>query len=281
MKIAISTDSTCDLSKEEIIRENINIVPLHVILGEYEYKDGIDINPSMIYSYVEKNNILPKTSACSAGEYYEVFNNLLKEYDYVIHFNISKECSSSGANAELVQEEFDGKVKVIDSRHLSTGQGLLVMKACDLRKEGKDVEEIVEYINKIKDKVNTSFVIDTLDYLAKGGRCSSLALIASKILKIHPRINMENGKLEVAKKHIGSLFSCINSYVENLIQENPTYDDTRVYITHTNCSPVIVESVRNKLIEKCHFKEIKETIAGSVITSHCGKGTLGVLFIKE
>jgi DegV family protein with EDD domain len=281
MKIIISTDSTADLSTNLYESRKINIVPLHVILGGQEYSDGIDINPEMIYQYVEANKILPKTSAVAVGEYYKNFENALKDADYLIHFNISSECSSTIQNAKLAAEQFDGKVKIIDSRHLSTGQGLLVLKACDLRDEGKDVDEIVRIIEETKKKVQTSFVIDTLDYLAKGGRCSSLSLIASKLFKIHPRINMPDGQLIVGKKHFGSLFNCINTYVDDIISEYPNYDETRVFVTHTNCSPTIVEAVKNKLKEKCHFQVIEETIAGSVVTSHCGKGTLGVLFITK
>lgn len=279
--IVISTDSTADLSPELIAKHKISIAPLHVILGEDDYLDGVNITPQMIFEYVAKTGVLPKTSACSVEQYLTLFAELLKNNDEVIHFDISTDCSSSGVNAKLASESFNGKVHVIDTRQLSTGQGLLVMKAVDLRAEGKSAKEIVDYIESIKNKTQTSFVVDTTDYLCKGGRCSSVANLMANIFKIHPSIDMKDGKLGVKKKYRGKLKSCIAKYVDDLAEEYKDYDDTRVFITHASCTDDIVDCIKEKLQQEFKFKEIIVTVAGSVVTSHCGQGTLGVLFIRN
>lgn len=280
-KIAISSDSTFDLSNDLIQKYNIHVMPLHVLLGDKEYKDGVDITPNDIFNYVKETNTLPKTSAGSQMEYLEFFENLLKEYDSVIHFNISSKCSSTYNDARLAALELDGKVSVIDSLNLSTGQGLLVLKACDYLNEGLGREEIVNNINSLLDKVQTSFVVDTTDYLYKGGRCSAAALVATKLLLIHPSIEMKNGVLGVKKKYRGNLKKCIENYVKDLAKEYTEYDDTRVFITHSTCEDDIVEAINSIVKEHFNFKEVLTTVAGSVVTSHCGKGTLGVLFITK
>lgn len=281
MNIAISSDSTCDLSKEIIDKYNISIAPLHVTLGDKDFKDGEDISPSDIFSFVKKENTLPKTSACSIYEYKELFEKLLEKYDHIIHFTISKKCSSTYNNAILAASEFEGRVDVLDTTHLSIGQGLLVLKACDLIDSGKDVGEVLDIINNLKDKVQTSFVIDTLDYLYKGGRCNGLARIATKLFSIHPSIKMSDGVLEVGKKYLGKLKKSVESYAYDLAKEYTMYDDTRFFITHSCCEQSIVNAAFEIVKECFKFKEIIETKAGSVVTSHCGQGTLGILFIKK
>lgn len=279
-KIIISSDSTCDLTPEIIKEKNIPIVPLHVLLGDTEYSDGVDITPQKIFDFVKEKNILPKTSATSVYEFENFFKKLLEENDYVIHFDISSEISSTYQNATIAASEFEGKVKVFDSRNLSTGIGVLIMKAIDLRDEGKSFEETNEFIEKKRFEVETSFVVDTVDYLYKGGRCSSAALLATKLFGIHPAIDMKDGKLVAGKKYRGSLKKCIQKYVSDLAETYKEYDDTRVFITHSCCDDDIVEAIKQEIAEKFHFKEILPTVAGSVITSHCGQGTLGVLFLK-
>ncbi len=279
--VIITSDSTCDLSKEQIERENIGIFPLSVILGDKQYKDGLDITPETIFEFVEASKILPKTSAGSVEEYEKFFRKFTDAGKEVVHFNISAKASVSHENAKAAAAKIGGGVYVCDSMALSTGQGLLVMKACDLRAEGKSAEQIFKTVQGLKDKIQTSFVVDRMDYLHKGGRCSSIAYIATILLKIHPYIDMKEGELIVKKKYRGSLKRCIDLYVDDLIEEYGEYDDTRCFITHTRCEREIVDAVREKVQKGFRFKEIIETDAGSVITSHCGKGTLGVLFIKK
>ncbi len=281
MKIKITADSTCDLSKELLDKFGIEIVPLKVILGDNIYTDGIDVTPQTIYDFVDKTGVLPKTSAPSIEEYSEYFEKFLESCDAVIHINISSVASSSYSNACKAAENFEGKVFAVDSLALSTGQGLLALKACDLAKDNKTPEEIVKEIEGLRASVNTSFVPDRLDYLHKGGRCSLAALIGAKVLKLHPMIDMKDGKLYAKKKYMGSIEKCLRSYVNDLSEAYPCYDRTRCIITHTSCAPEVVASVKEHVERLFGFEEIYETIAGSVVTGHCGKGTLGVLFISD
>lgn len=281
MNIKITADSTCDLSPELVEKYNVGIMPLAVVLGDKVYRDGVDITPQNIFDHVAKTGVLPKTTAPSAEEYVEFFEAQLKEYDAVIHYNISSKASSSHDNAAYAAKVFKGRVFVVDSLALSTGQGLLVLKACDLVKEGKSPEEIVEITQNLRSHVNTSFVPDALDYLHKGGRCSLAALMGAKVLKLHPLIDMKDGQLYAKKKYMGGIERCLKTYVNELAQEYGRYDKTRCFITHSSCEPEVVEKVRAQVAELFQFDEILETVAGCVVTTHCGKNTLGVLFIYE
>ena len=282
MKIKITSDSTCDLSAELIEKYNIGIFPLTVVLGDKNFKDGIDIVPQDIFDYVAKTNTLPKTAAGSVDEYADFFKENLEGYDALIHVNISSLASSSNNAACKAAESFGGKVKVIDSHALSTGQGLLVLKACDLAAAGKSAEEIESEVNAIRSKVNTSFVPDALDYLHKGGRCSLAALIGAKVLKLHPMIaeNAE-GQLIAKKKYMGGIERCVKNYISELKEEYPYYDKTRCFITHSTADSSLVELAKKTVAELFEFDEVIETVAGSIVTSHCGRNTLGVLFISE
>ena len=216
MNIKITADSTCDLSKELIERYDVAVSPLTVIMDDRSYLDGVDITPADIFENVQKTKKLPKTSAVSPDEYREFFKKQLEKSDFVIHYNISSKASSSYQNALIAKEEFGGKVFVVDSLALSTGQGLLVLKACDLKAQGKTPEEIVAETESLRDKVNTSFVPDSLEYLHKGGRCSLTQLIGAKILKLHPLIEMKDGQMFAKRKLIGSMENCFKRYIAEL-----------------------------------------------------------------
>lgn len=281
MKIKITADSTCDLSKELVEKYDVGIMPLAVVLGDKVCRDGIDVTPRNIFDFVKEKGVLPKTSAPSAEEYAEFFKNALKDADAVVHYNISSLASTSHENAAYAAKDFNGKVFVVDSLALSTGQGLLVLKACDLAKEGNSPRDIVEITQSLRCKVNTSFVPDALDYLHKGGRCSLASLMGAKVLKLHPMIDMKDGRLYAKKKYMGGLERCLKNYVNDLAQDYRSYDKTRCFITHSSCEPEVVAKVREQVKETFEFDEILETVAGSVVTTHCGKNTLGVLFIHE
>lgn len=281
MKIKITADSTCDLSKELVERYGVDIVPLHVIMGNNSYNDGVDIAPEDIFENVAKTNVLPKTAAPSIEEYAEFFKEVLKTHDAVIHINISSKTSSSYDNATAAAKLYRGKVFTVDSLALSTGQGLLVLKACDLAAEDRKPKDIVEILNALRPNVNTSFVPDALDYLHKGGRCSLAALMGAKVLKLHPMIDMKDGKLYAKKKYMGGIERCLKNYVSDLAAMYRHYDKTRCFITHSSCEPELVAKVRAQVGQMFGFDEILETVAGNVVTSHCGKGTLGVLFIYD
>ena len=283
MKIAISADSTCDLSPELIERYGVKIIPLTVIMEGKTYRDGVDITPQDIFDTVARTGVLPKTSACSPEEYHKFFAEILKTADHVIHYNITSKASATHENAKAAAKEADlaGKVSVVDSLALSTGQALLVLKACDLVAEGKTPEEIVSITESLRPKINTSFVPDSLDYLHKGGRCSLASMIGAKILKLHPLIEIADGQMFAKRKLQGNMSACFKKYIAELAAQYPSYDKTRCFITHTHCDPALVTQVRVQMEELFDFDEVLETYAGSVVTSHCGKGTLGLLFITE
>lgn len=278
--IRITADSTCDLG-EHIAKRNIGIMPLSVILGENTFRDGVDIVPQDIFDFVEKTGQLPKTAAPSIGDYTDFFAAYVEAGETVIHFNISSKSSAANTYAQKAAEAFPGKVYVVDSRALSSGQGLLIMKAGDFVGQGMAAEEIVAKINELIPKTNTSFVPDRLDYLYKGGRCSRMAMYGANILKIHPLIEMKDGQLFAEKKYRGSMQKCINNYIEDLAEQYPSYDRTRCFITHSTADPELVAFAKKKVAETFSFDEVIETVAGSVITGHCGRNTLGVLFIAE
>ncbi|MBR2442272.1 MAG: DegV family protein [Clostridia bacterium] len=280
MAIRITSDSTCDLN--HLVEErNVGILALQVNLGANAYRDGVDIMPEDIFAYVAKTNELPKTSAPSIGDYEDFFKEQLAFGDEIIHFNISSKSSGSHNFAKQAAEGFGGKVHVIDSKALSSGQGLLVLKACDLRDEGKSADEIVAAIEELRERVNTSFVPDNLDYLHKGGRVSGMVKTVAAMFKIHPLIYMEDGQLIPGKKYKGKMSFLIKQYVNDLKEMYPNYDKSRCFITHSSADRELVEAARAQVQEVFKFDEIIETVAGSIITSHCGKGTLGVLFVYE
>ncbi len=278
--IIISSDSTCDLG-DLVQKHGVSIMPLKVILDTQTYYDGVDITPEDIFAFVKETKMLPKTSAASSVEFAEYFEKLLEKYDEVIHFNISSKASVTHNCAKTAAEEFNGKVHVIDTKALSSGQGLLVMKAVDLLAEGKSAQEIVDEVNALRDKVNTSFIPDRLDYLFKGGRCSALEMYGANILKIHPLIAMDDGKLGSKKKYRGKMSICMRSYVEDLRQLYPTYDKRRCFVTHSSADRELVEQVKQLVQNNFDFDEVIETVAGAVVTGHCGRNTIGVLFIAK
>ena len=278
MRIRITSDSTCDLGR--LVEErNIGILPLQVNLDADSFHDGIDITPEDIFKFVAEKKILPKTSAPSIGDYEEFFTKELNGYDELIHFNISAKSSGSHNMAKQAAESFGGKVRVIDSMALSSGQGLLVMKAADLRDEGKSTDEIVEAVEEIRTHVNTSFIPDSLDYLHKGGRVSGMVKLAAGLFKIHPLIMMDNGQLVPGKKYKGKMSVIIKQYIDDLKEMYPNYDKTRCFITHSTADAELVEAAKEKVKELFDFDEVIETVAGSIVTSHCGRNTLGVLFV--
>ena len=280
MAIRITSDSTCDLN--QLVEErNIGLLALQVNLGANAYHDGVDITPEDIFAFVEQTKELPKTSAPSIGDYEEFFKEQLAFGDEVIHFNISSKSSGSHNFAKQAAESFGGKVRVIDSKALSSGQGLLVLKACDLRDEGKSADEIVSAIEELRERVNTSFVPDNLDYLHKGGRVSGMVKTVAAMFKIHPLIYMEDGQLVPGKKYKGKMSFLIKQYVNDLKEMYPNYDKSRCFITHSSADQELVDAAKAQVKEVFDFDEIIETVAGSIITSHCGKGTLGVLFAYE
>ncbi len=280
-KIIISADSTCDVTAAMKEQYDLHIVPLYVNLGDQSYRDGVDITPQDIYDYVEEHKQLPKTAAATIPDYVDAFSQYTKDGYDVIHFNISSSMSVTHHNATLAAEEVEGegKVYVIDSGNLSTGMALLMLDACEMRDAGKSAEEIVAEIERRIPLVRSSFVVDTVDYLKMGGRCSAVAALGANLLKLHPRIYVANGKMGAAEKYRGSIDSVIVKYANQMLEENAgKVVGNRCFVTHTKCRPETVEAVKDAVKAAGIFEEIIETEAGGVINCHCGPGTLGVLF---
>ena len=281
--VKIIADSTCDLSQELLTKYDISILPLHVLLGEEEYLDGRTITPDQIYSWSDAHKTTPKTSAPSLVEAMELMKPYVEEKREIVCFSISDEMSTSGNVMRLAAEELDAAqlVTVINSANLSTGIGLLVIEAAIMAGNGATGKEIAERMEELKPLVRASFVVDTLTYLHRGGRCSGVAALAGSALKLHPKIVVENGKMAPQKKYRGKIDRVILDYVHDLEQDLKSAKKDRVFITHSGCDKEVVEAVRSYLEGLQVFEEILETRAGGVISSHCGPGTLGVLFIER
>ena len=279
-KVLISRDSTSDLPLEILEKYNIKTVPLGITLGDKNYRDGVDIDPDFIYSYHKEHGILPKTSAANIAEMVDFFTPFVEEGYSIVHFTLSSGMSSTFQNSLLAAEEFED-VYVVDTKNLSTGEALLIMKAAELRNEGKSAKEIYDAVSALIPYVDASFVIDNLEYLHKGGRCSALAALGANLLKLKPCIQVKDGSMGVCKKYRGRFMQTLEEYVADRFADIENIEPDRIFITHAGCDSEIVDGVL-KLVEKTnHFKEILVTRAGCTVSSHCGKDTLGILYFKK
>jgi len=279
MKICISSESTIDLTKELLDKYNIKTVPFTVILGDKQGLDG-DITSKEIQEYVDENGVLPKTSAVNAYQFEEHFKSLLKDYDAVIHISLSSEISSAYKNALDVSKQMKN-VYVIDSKSLSTGIALLAIYASELTKEKLSPQEIVDKVTSRIKSLQVSFVINTLDYLYKGGRCTGVQRFGAMILRIKPQIIMNHeGKMVTGKSFRGKNSQVVRQYCEETLEEFNTPDKSIVFVTHCLASPDMVEAAKEVLKEH-GFTNIHETFAGATISSHCGPKTLGILYIND
>ena len=281
MKIRIGADSTCDLTKELIEQNNIAIMPLCVSLGENNCLDGVTIQPQDIYDYYAATKKLPKSGARSVEDYLEFFKGILAEgYDAVVHFTISADMSASYNNAELAARELNN-VFVVDTRQLSTGIGLLVMDACDMLAEGMGAEAIAERARSRTGDTRSSFIVNTLEFLYKGGRCSALALLGANLLQIKPCLAVKGGLIGVDSKPMGRYRRCVAKYCENIRKNMTNPDPKRCFITHTKMDEGIAEEVIATVKSWGIFQEVLETNAGATITTHCGANTIGILYIND
>lgn len=280
MKIAITCDSVCDLSQELIKQNNISILPISIILGDETFADGVNINSQKIFDYVAKNKQLPKTSAINEFQYAEFFKEHLDGVDALIHFTISSDMSSCFNNAKKAASTLKN-VYVIDSRNLSTGVGLQVLYACKLRDKGEKPENIVKKVEARKQFVQASFVVERLDYLYKGGRCSALQLLGANLLKIRPSIIVKDGKMDVHKKYRGKMKDVVKDYIKDTLNEFNTYDKSICFITYSSATEDMVEAAKSTLKEFANFENVYITTAGATVTSHCGENTLGILYYNN
>ena len=279
-KIKITSDSAADLN-DLFAQNDVDVFPLYVYLGDNEYLDGVTVKPEDIYSFVAKNGTLPKTAARNKEDFISFFKKYTDDGYKVVHFSISDKMSMMYKSACAAAEEL-GNVYIVDSKSLSSGIGLLVLSAVDMVKEGKTAEEIFKRSVERAEHVQASFVVNTMDYLHKGGRCSGLAAFAATKLKIKPALLVVDGEITVYAKYFSKTGRrALNKYMEDILTQFNNPDTRRIFITHTEMDADIVEDVRAYLKENTKFDTIIETIAGSTITSHCGPGTLGILYIND
>ena len=278
MKIAISTESTCDLLQEQIDSNDIKIIPYTVILGDEMVTDNADV-PAKIFKFVEETKVLPKTSAINEAAYKEYFEELLKTYDAIVHISLSSGLSSSYAHAESTAQNMKN-VYVIDSKSLSTGIGLLALYAKRLADNGEDAETIYNKVLARVESVQASFVVEKLDYLYKGGRCSALSLFGANLLKIRPQLVLKEGFIKPAKKYRGKMEKVVADYCKDTLEEFNNADKTIGFITYTTATPEMIAAAKDAL-QKAGFETIVETVAGGTITSHCGEHVLGILYLND
>lgn len=279
-KIIITSDSTTDLGEELIARYGIKILPLKVALGEKTYTDGVDITPDMIYEHYRAAGELPQTAAPNLAECMDFFGALVKDGYAVVHFTISSEMSSSCSNAAIAAQEFEN-VYVVDTRNLSTGGGLLVLTACEMAQQGMEASEIAAKCREMTDRVSASFVVDDLTFLHKGGRCSALAALGANLLKLKPCIEVIGGKMDVSRKYRGKFEKVLSQYIADQIGDPDSIETDHVFVTHAGCDEAVYQMCVEEVRKLVDVKEIHITRAGCTISSHCGRNTLGVLFIRK
>ena len=280
MKIKILSDSTCDLSKELLEKYNIDIVPLTVIKDGNAYSDGITITPAEIFAHVAAGGDLCSTTAMNVGEYSDYFAKYADSYDGIIHINIGSQFSSSYQNACIAAGDFDN-VRVVDSQNLSTGQGLVVLKAAQLAQTASSLDELHTQLQEFTTKVEASFLLDQLKYMVKGGRCSSVVALGANLLNLKPCIEVKNGKMSVVKKYRGNYAKCLASYVKDRLAERDDLDRETLFVTNTPVDDNCMAAVKEAVAAYGNFENIYWTQAGCTVSCHCGPGTLGVLFVRK
>ncbi len=281
-KTVIMTNSVCDLSKELVEKYDIKIIPLTVVLDEKQFKDGVDITPDEIYDFYRANNKLPKTAAANMDEQLEFMNANVKEGEEGVLINISSEMSVTHNTARLASADANGKIRVVDSRNLSTGIGLLVVEAAKMAEKGANADEIADRLESLVSKVDASFVVDNLEFLHKGGRCSAVAALGANLLKLKPLIQVKDGKMGVAKKYRGNLSNVLMEYAKDKLSDTSVVAGDTIFVTHSGMSDEnSISSVADYVKSQYPNFDVFITRAGCTISSHCGPNTLGVLFIRK
>ena len=280
MKIKILSDSTCDLSAALVAQHDITLIPLIVIKDDQEYRDGVTITPAEIFAHVAAGGNLCSTAALSYATYQENFEKYASEYDGVVHISLGSGFSSSYQNACLAAEEFDNVI-VIDSMNLSTGQGHVVLEACRLAKEAESLTALKEKLEAFVSRVEASFLVDKLNYLAKGGRCSAVAALGANLLNLKPCIEVKNGKMSVVKKYRGSYAKCLASYVKDRLDSREDIVRNELFLTYTTVTDECLTAVKGAIDQYGNFENLYETQAGCTVSCHCGPDTLGILFVRK
>ena len=280
MQYQITSDSTCDLSPEQLEQYNIRLLPLYVDMDGRTLHDGVDVKPDDIYAHVAAGGGLPKTAAVNMADYVRTFTELSAKNDFVIHVCISLDFSCCYQNAKLAAADFDN-VYVVDSRNLSTGHGLVVLEAERMAREGMEPQAIVAALEELTARVEASFILDRLDYMKMGGRCSAVTLLGANLLRLRPCIEVRDGKMDVGKKYRGSFEKCLVQYITDKLGGRTDLELRRVFITHSGLPEQTVQKAVETVQSLQKFEEIDVTRAGCTVSSHCGPGTIGVLFIRK
>ena len=280
MRIKILSDSTCDLSKELLEKHDITLIPLTIVKNGEAFLDGVTITPADIFAHVAAGGDLCSTTALNMGEYADVFEKYASDYDAVLHINIGSGFSSCYQNACLAASEFEN-VRVVDSQNLSTGQGLVVLKACELAQTCESIDELQEKVQAFTSRVEASFLLDQLAYMVKGGRCSSAAALGANLLNLKPCIEVKDGKMGVVKKYRGNYAKCLATYVKDRLNNRDDLDKNTLFVTRTPVTETCEAAVKEAVEQYADFENIYWTTAGCTVSCHCGPGTLGVLFVRN
>ena len=280
MNIKITADSTCDLSPELLERYQITLSPLTIIKEGKAYLDGVEISPADIFQHVENGGALCSTAAANTEAYRKLFSALSAQYDAVIHITIGSLFSACYQNATIAAAAFPN-VHVVDSQNLSTGQGLLVIEAAEMAEAGMSALEICSALNAMRQRVHASFIMDRLDYMQKGGRCSSVMALGGRLLRIKPCIAVIDGAMKMVEKYRGRFDKAVENYVKDCLKDRKDLRLHHVFITHTPVEGEAVQAARETIQKYADFAEIHETNAGCTVSCHCGPGTLGILFVTE
>lgn len=280
MRIKISADSTCDLSPELVRENDIEIIPLFVNKNGESFRDGVDITPADIFAHVAAGGSLCSTSAVPIGVYEETFQRLLRDYDAVVHITIGSGFSTTYQNACIAAENLPN-VRVIDSKNLSTGQGHVVLEACRMAKTAADLDQLQMALEELTTRVDASFLLDRLDYMVKGGRCSPVKALGANLLKLKPCIEVVDNAMIVRKTYRGKYEKCMENYVRERLEHRDDIVPERIFVTHTQVTPEVSDTVHRTVRACMHFEHIYDTTAGCTVSCHCGEGTLGILYIHK
>ena len=280
MKIKLMADSACDLPVHLVAENDIHIIPIVIIKGNEIFRDDVDITRDDIFSYYENEHRLCTTSALSEYDYIAEFEKFARDYDHIIYICLGSGFSSMYLNASRAAKHFSN-VHVVDSQNLTTGSGLIVLRAADYIRMGLKVGEIMSLLNALVPKIRTSFVVNSLDYLAAGGRCSSTAALGANLLKIKPSIVLSDGLMRVGKKYKGNLERCVLSYADDVLRDTSEMLADKIFITRSVVPDELVEQVRAKIEATGYFKEILLSYTGSTVCCHCGPGTLGIIYVSK
>ncbi len=280
MNIKIISDSTCDLPAQLLASNNITLAPLTVVKGNEQFKDGVTITPAQVFAHVAAGGAMCSTAANSIGEYEDLYEQFAADYDGILVITIGSGFSACYQNACVAAEDYPN-VRVIDSQNLTAGQGLVVLKACELSKDATDLDELADAVRSFSEKVESSFLVEKLDYLVKGGRCSSAAALGANLLNLKPCIEVKDGKMVVGKKYRGSYSKCLANYVKERLEGRDDIDRDMIFVAKTEISAECYDAAMNAVSIYGNFNRVYETTAGCTISCHCGPGTLGILFVRK